>query len=128
MWWNWRNAFEESSYCRWLVVMSAMQRNRQGMKTNGNKCDNCRSMCIDDCPQCGAPQCCPRCCDEATAEIPVKPVKKIEIDTGRIYHASDDLIEAHKKGETVFICNGVILQPCFVGRGGDTFHIKFNWA
>lgn len=29
---------------------------------NGQQCDDCGTECIDRCPRCGAPQCCPRCC------------------------------------------------------------------
>ena len=31
---------------------------------NGDICDVCGTECIDRCPCCGAPQCCPRCCEE----------------------------------------------------------------
>lgn len=64
----------------------------------------------------------------ATEAASALPKKRIQIQTDRIYHAPDSLIEQHKNGEVEFACGDVILQPCFVGRGGDTFHVKFNWA
>ena len=33
-----------------------------------NNCAECGTGVICDCPVCGAPNCCPRCCDEATKE------------------------------------------------------------
>ena len=33
---------------------------------NGLRCDDCDAECIDACYVCGAPQCCPACCLEAT--------------------------------------------------------------
>lgn len=36
---------------------------------NGLICEHCGDECINRCPQCGAPQCCPRCCNEATREL-----------------------------------------------------------
>ena len=33
---------------------------------NDTKCDICGGNCIDNCPFCGAPQCCPQCCNDAT--------------------------------------------------------------
>jgi hypothetical protein len=36
---------------------------------NGMICDDCGTECVNNCLQCGAPQCCPKCCDEATAEF-----------------------------------------------------------
>lgn len=36
-------------------------------KANGGHCDHCGHYTIDRCPMCGAPQCCPRCCLEATS-------------------------------------------------------------
>lgn len=36
---------------------------------NGNICFTCGSECIDKCSQCGAPQCCPKCCAETIREI-----------------------------------------------------------
>lgn len=35
---------------------------------NGRKCEDCGAECIDRCIRCGAPQCCPRCCFEASSE------------------------------------------------------------
>jgi len=32
-------------------------------------CGTCGTPIIDDCQVCGAPQCCPRCCLEATADL-----------------------------------------------------------
>lgn len=34
-----------------------------------NKCETCGTPIIDDCPVCGAPQCCPKCCEETTKEL-----------------------------------------------------------
>lgn len=34
-----------------------------------SKCDACGTSTIDNCGQCGAPQCCPKCCDETTREL-----------------------------------------------------------
>ncbi len=31
-------------------------------------CETCGATIIDDCPQCGAPQCCPNCCSDSTKE------------------------------------------------------------
>lgn len=33
---------------------------------NGQKCEHCGSECINNCLVCGAPQCCPVCCEETT--------------------------------------------------------------
>jgi hypothetical protein len=33
-----------------------------------SKCDTCGTELINRCWQCGAPICCPKCCNEATAE------------------------------------------------------------
>jgi hypothetical protein len=33
-----------------------------------SKCDTCGTELINRCLQCGAPVCCPKCCNEATAE------------------------------------------------------------
>lgn len=38
-------------------------------RNNGTPCDDCGTECQDNCLVCGAPQCCPKCCAEATAEI-----------------------------------------------------------
>lgn len=38
-------------------------------KPNGRKCEDCGTECNDRCLVCGAPQCCPKCCIEATSEI-----------------------------------------------------------
>jgi len=38
-------------------------------KKNGVKCEACGGECIDRCPVCGAPQCCPRCCDEEMNKV-----------------------------------------------------------
>lgn len=38
------------------------------------KCDHCDGVnVIDDCQQCGAPQCCKDCCDTTTRELLAKP-------------------------------------------------------
>jgi hypothetical protein len=34
-------------------------------RSAGYTCDECQTGVICDCPLCGAPNCCPRCCDEA---------------------------------------------------------------
>ena len=34
---------------------------------NGVLCETCGHECIDRCPVCGAPQCCPACCSEGVA-------------------------------------------------------------
>lgn len=38
-------------------------------RSAGFKCDHCGSECICDCPWCGAPNCCPRCCSALHDEI-----------------------------------------------------------
>ncbi|MES0445049.1 MAG: hypothetical protein ABUJ92_00750 [Desulfobacterales bacterium] len=43
---------------------------------NGNFCFDCGTECIDNCPRCGAPQCCPKCC--AGDEIEVVNIEHIE--------------------------------------------------
>jgi hypothetical protein len=35
----------------------------------GNTCDHCGAELVRDCMICGAPNCCPRCCQETTREI-----------------------------------------------------------
>lgn len=42
---------------------------RVDMVPNGGTCETCGHETIDRCPRCGAPQCCPRCCEEARAEL-----------------------------------------------------------
>lgn len=50
------------------------------MRLNGNKCELCESECVDDCAMCGAPQCCPRCCEDGLMEVVGKdPVTGNEI-------------------------------------------------
>lgn len=36
---------------------------------DGRHCEHCGTKIIDNCPVCGAPQCCPKCCDETTKEL-----------------------------------------------------------
>lgn len=36
---------------------------------NGGICEICGTLIIDRCLVCGAPQCCPKCCAEATEEL-----------------------------------------------------------
>jgi hypothetical protein len=40
----------------------------EGEAANGFNCEACGTGLIDQCYRCGAPQCCPKCCIEATAE------------------------------------------------------------
>lgn len=35
---------------------------------NKQFCDVCGTECVDRCFKCGAPQCCPKCCDEALSQ------------------------------------------------------------
>jgi hypothetical protein len=37
-------------------------------RLNGGKCELCGTPTIDCCPVCGAPQCCPKCCEESMLE------------------------------------------------------------
>ena len=37
-------------------------------KPNGQYCDECGTELIDRCWRCGAPVCCPKCCDETMKE------------------------------------------------------------
>ncbi len=37
--------------------------------SGGNTCDHCEAELVRDCMICGAPNCCPRCCQETTREI-----------------------------------------------------------
>lgn len=48
---------------------------------NGGHCDECGSATIDHCPTCGAPQCCPKCCADATQS-------KLGVEVDHIIQAS----------------------------------------
>lgn len=52
----------------------------------------------------------------------------VRVLTDRIYFVTDGLFDLYKKRKVVFVCRGVRLEPCVVGRGGDGFHVNFNWA
>ena len=42
-------------------------------------CDHCDGeWVIYNCPQCGAPECCPTCCDEATEELKQQALNLVE--------------------------------------------------
>ena len=36
---------------------------------SASKCEYCGTTIIQDCPICGAPNCCPKCCEETTKEL-----------------------------------------------------------
>lgn len=39
------------------------------VNSNASTCEDCGTSIINDCPVCGAPQCCPKCCKETTAQM-----------------------------------------------------------
>lgn len=64
-------------------------------RLNGGKCDVCGTPTIDHCIRCGAPQCCPKCCQEgendSTAERQhemrrdgTRYLCRLEFESGRI--------------------------------------------
>ena len=46
-------------------------------ESNGRKCERCGTECVDRC-DCGAPQCCPKCCLEAEEEWRQDRAKELE--------------------------------------------------
>ena len=77
-----------------------------------SKCEHCGTTIIDDCWVCGAPQCCPKCCEETTKEL-LESRKTTVVSIRK------------KRGQPRFHCDvycgrpSIYGNPFLIGRDGD---------
>lgn len=64
-------AIGQCVYCKGTGLLSQLATSRSRSRSR-SLCEDCGTKIIDRCPKCGAPQCCPKCCDEATLELGVR--------------------------------------------------------
>ncbi len=59
---------ESGRVIRGIIRLNGKERVKMGIAiVDGSRCDICGTKCITNCLLCGAPNCCPKCCEDQRA-------------------------------------------------------------